>query len=211
MPGIYVSGGSGLGKSFFAEGLARALKLDYVDASVGNFLHLQDFEKLPFEIRQLALILFYREKFTNASFRALREKRNFVADRSMLDYFAWGDIPPYPMFSALLPTPDCLVLVPTPHIEWYVLHAEVFTRKALRQKAYAEKAKTLLQSAELSPTTLHRVSLHYEDQLTHWCKALDWTYYRPTLVPWTDYAMGGASFYNAWQANVKEYMHVSVD
>lgn len=178
MAGIYISGGSGLGKTSFVKLMERT----YGVQSITNVIRTinkkhQEVQDLKKEDRQFIYEYEYLKLLHISSF-------NFLSDRSVLDVFVWSDRNPEVVkyLGVSGHPPDLLIVLPTPSFEWYKKHIDHFTRDMIRLNAYRDlfrvKHSEHLSEDEIAQF-IYTIERNFEQKIRQMCDFLEWPYFVP--------------------------------
>lgn len=165
MTKIFVTGGSGLGKSVFCERLATEFDLPYVSEGARTLFKDSDLESMSFDDRQYALI---------AHYAALHHRTDdLISDRSLIDILVWSYL--YNDNSVSLPhlpyTNEYHIVVPTLCSGYYERYIDKYTGDEYRKSAYLEMMCKL--GIPLSPMTLHLLSSKLQLDIEEMCQNLE--------------------------------------
>lgn len=198
MAGIFLSGGSGLGKTTFVKLMERTYGLKSITEVIRTMHKTHpDIKDLEFLDKQFIYEIEYFKLLHIQSF-------NFLSDRSIFDVFVWtGRAPSIVKYLGLdSHPPDLLILLPTPTFEWYRENIEYFTRDMIRLNAYRDKfdlKHTNRLSEEEIATLIYGIEREHEKQMLSMCEMLDWPFFVPEIKR-SDYQ----NFQSNWQKEAEE-------
>lgn len=164
---VYLSGGSGLGKTTLAKNICKKYGVTYKGSITRNAAKNDpNFMDKPFEYRQAMLLNKMLEFHYSDEDRILN-------DRSYLDYYVWSakvlhkKISKKGLPETLFNPDDILIIVPTPiNVNWYLDNISIFWDDKLRREAYIQvsnyKAKTKTDLAKV----LYNVTSELENKIT---------------------------------------------
>lgn len=198
MAGIFVSGGSGLGKTT----LIQALNEEYSIPLMSSFIRekhkkFPEIAQLPENDRQ------YIYEVGLYSLHQIRD-RQFLSDRSVFDaYVRTGrksEIVRYVDLDVI--PPDLLVIVPTPPLEWYLKKIEFFISDNMRKIFYLEKAKhepgEVLNEEDFA-NIIYTIEKKYETQIREMADLVSWKYFIPSYL-----SSDLDNFQTTWQKQAKQ-------
>lgn len=130
---VFISGGSGLGKTTFTSRISELLKLPVKGEVIRSLYNShKDLFALPFLVRQQIIFAEYLR------IHQLNEK--FISDRSVLDIALWtnvnDEVIKVQSYLKYIKPEDVVVVVPTPSLQHYLDHPEIFYDDPLRFDAY---------------------------------------------------------------------------
>lgn len=198
MGGIYVSGGSGLGKTTFVKLMERTYGLRSITEVIRSIhKNKPDVRDLEFSDRQFIYELEYFKLLHINTF-------SFLSDRSILDVFVWSGRSAEVVKYLGLEThpPDLIILLPTPSYEWYRTYIESFTRDMTRLNAYRDKfnlKNTNRLTEEEIATLIYGIERDFGKKMRQMCDYLDWPYFIPVVKRGEI-----ENFQSIWQAEAEE-------
>lgn len=130
---IFISGGSGLGKTTLTNKLTEVTGLPIKGEVIRSLYNSdKDFFKRPFLVRQSVIFAEY--------LKLHQSDESFISDRSVLDIGLWTNLnePSIKIetYLSLIQENDVIVIVPTPSFEHYDNNPGIFFDDPLRFQAY---------------------------------------------------------------------------
>lgn len=130
---IFISGGSGLGKTTFTHQISELLKLPIKGEVIRSIYNRNpDLFSLPFLVRQQIIFTEY--------LKIHQSQESFISDRSVLDIALWTNIndPVIKVESYLkyINPEDVIIIVPTPPVDHYLNNPGIFYDDPLRFESY---------------------------------------------------------------------------
>lgn len=179
MGGVYLSGGSGTGKTSFCSKMSAhygiALIVDVIRNIHKKFPYISD---LPTNERQLIYATEY------IKIHHTQEPQRFISDRSILNVLSfWGLEPEVAHFLGLQnKSPDLLILIPVPAYKWYIDHINYFS-DPIRISTYKKRAgidKETLNEKEVAELFYTQDRDMY-DRMRKMCEYLEWRHFIPKI------------------------------
>jgi hypothetical protein len=199
---IYLSGGSGIGKTTFCSKMRDKYGISLV-TNVIRELHSKDpgINYLTFNDRQLIYTMEYICHHLRLE-QTLHER--VLSDRSLLNVLAWWGVNPKVVrhFRLELAKPDLVIILPVPSMQWYATNGFYITGDPVRRDAYLARADImnilLYDKTDYSVTKLIREQ--DEVMYTHMCETcseLGWKHFTPRISNWSN-------FQNEWQERAED-------
>lgn len=130
---IFISGGSGLGKTTFTHQISELLKLPIKGEVIRTIYNRNpDLFSLPFLVRQQIIFAEY--------LKIHQSQESFISDRSVLDIALWTNLNDSVIevesFLKYINQEDIIVIVPTPPVTHYLNNPGIFYDDPLRFESY---------------------------------------------------------------------------
>jgi hypothetical protein len=173
LAGIYISGGSGIGKTTFVRIMAQNYGINMV-TDVIRSMHKKhpDIRDLPFAERQLI----YTIEFIKLHHLTDR----FLTDRSIFDVLAWSgtSVEMIKYLGIEMHVPDLIIMCPLPSFAWYQHNIDYFTHDLVRLSAYKEKAgKKGRLSEDDAASMIYELDRTMRNGMIQMCDTLNWPLY----------------------------------
>ena len=195
MGAIFISGGSGSGKTTFCNNMSSRYPIT-LETNVIRSLHKEEsFSLLPPESKQLA---YYTRYLDLHRVSAQLPTFKILSDRSLLNVLAFWEIPPdtVPYLGLDMAKPDLVILVPVPTLDWYIGHID-YLKDPIRISTYMRKAKLTEGLDNLGIANLfHNHDYRMYRDMVKMCELLNWNRFIPS------YYVG--DFQNGWQREAEE-------
>ena len=198
MPGIYLTGPSGTGKTTFCNEVASALPISLrTNLVTGLFANHPELRDVRFMDKQLIITL----KFMDLHNLTDTGSEWCLSDRSILDVMAWSDNDPELIKLLPLTPPAMILLIPTPPLDWYLHHSElVFDRsKYYAMKRGFEQDHYLGWSNEFEAIkSIYEIECRHQRSIHHMIQFLGWRHHM------CRYTSDVGFFQQTWQENAME-------
>lgn len=180
---IFITGGSGLGKSTLLNEVNRRLGLKkYTEITRKLQQSNTDFYSMGQVLRQTMIETAYK--------RLMKEEMvDGISDRSILDIEAWTNFVTNRNVKSSV-NKDCfkagdvLVIVPTPDLSWFVNHKTHFYSDDIRFKIYHEAKTKLGKTDETLVEFVYNTSKFLEDIIDSFASEIpDLRIFKPDLNP----------------------------
>jgi hypothetical protein len=177
--GVYLSGGSGTGKTTFCNKMSAHYGIALITDVIRNIHKKHPYiSDLSTNERQLVYATEYI-KIHHTS-----EPTRFISDRSILNVLSfWGLEPEVAHYLGMKnKSPDLLILLPVPSFKWYIDHISYFSDE-MRISTYKKRAKLDQEKLER-----HEIAnLFYTqdrdmfDRMKKMCEYLEWRHFIPQI------------------------------
>ena len=179
MGGIYLSGGSGTGKTTFCNKMSAHYNIPLITDVIRNIHKKHPYiSDLPTNERQLVYATEYLKIHHTA------EPPRFISDRSILNVLSfWGLEPEVVHYLGLKrKSPDLLILLPVPSFQWYIEHISYFSDE-IRISTYKKRAnidQEKLVSHEIA-NLFYTQDRDMFSRMKTMCEYLEWNHFIPTI------------------------------
>lgn len=180
MGGIFLSGGSGCGKTTFCKDIVNKYPDVELVIDVIRDIHKKHpyISYLPTNERQLVYTTEYIKVHQRTEFS------NFISDRSLLNVLAFWKMNPKVVSYLNLEknNTDLIILIPVPSFKWYEEHVDYFY-DPIRINTYKQRAgikEDSLIKAEVSKL-FYEQDLDMYNSMKIMCENLGWNFYIPSI------------------------------
>lgn len=179
MAGIFLSGGSGSGKTTFCKTISSHYSIPLIiDVLRGIHKKCPEISDLPKNEKQLIYATEYLKLHHTT------EPSQFISDRSILNVLAfWGMNPDVAQYLGLqTKQPDLIILIPVPTYKWYVDHIDYFA-DPIRIDTYKARIgeKTAFLGRSEVATLFYEQDREMFDSMERMCEHLEWPFFIPEI------------------------------
>lgn len=180
MGGVFLSGGSGCGKTTLCKNIyERYEEVELVIDVIRNIHKKYPYiSYLPTNERQLV----YTTEYIRV--HQIKDLKFFLSDRSLLNVLSFWKMNPKVVSYLELEdsNPDLIILIPVPNYEWYKNHVSYFY-DPIRINTYKQRAgltKENLSDDEIS-ILFYEQDLDMFNSMKTMCENLAWKYFVPSI------------------------------